>query len=202
LDLDGENIEGMEFSSQATNDNDYEIGLIIPADAHDTVRVAIDSVIRAIKAVSRQEERLVLLLKLILENRDFGMQIVGAYARDKAKYANRVLAALGGALRDEQAQMSFFAPQATKLYGEDILAEILYRPFSRGMPSNRSLLLYYMAMHLAKHPKINTYVRAKLDYSRSVFLEPYRFKIQEFLEYPSSIQWIELLTGGKARALR
>lgn len=151
LDLDGQNIEDMEFSPPETEE--YPIGIFVPS-GDKSFLIAIEDIIKAIRKVGRQEERLALLLRLILENRKFGVEILKTYGRDKAKFASRVTTELSAALASENDQMSLFENHPVKRYGDDALALILYRPFSRGMPSNRSALLYYMTAHLAQFSKI------------------------------------------------
>ena len=191
LDLEGQNIEGMDFAPVHETSDDGYSGLFVPLNSEESFLIAIDDLIHAIRRVGRQEERLALLLKLILENRSVGVSIIGAYGRDKAKYANRVLAELGRALEDERAQMSLFEAGPTKRHSDDLLARILQQPFSRGMPGNRSGMLYYMAMHLSNYPKINAFLKAKLENSYSIFLN--KEDVRNHLDNPHSTQWVEFL---------
>jgi len=190
LDLDGQNIEGMEFGSPSV---EGRLELFAGVDKNGSVSVAIDDLIGAIKNVGRQEERLVLLLRLILENRNFGGWIIETYGSDKAKYARYALAELRKTLEHESAQMPLFETIPTKRLSEDVLANIIQYPFSRGMPSNRAAMLHYMAMHLADYPKINDFLRSRLQSTSSIFLDPHRKEIQKFLDDPTKISWFDFI---------
>ena len=90
LDLTGQNIEGMEFSSSA-HQNEHlraqlELELVSKIDEHRPDHRAL-----GIKRAPRQEERAALLLAEFLQNRTRAMQIIDSYANDKARITNSVL---------------------------------------------------------------------------------------------------------------
>ncbi len=197
LDVEGQDIGGMEFAASSSDDHsDEKLGLMIRWDNNDSGYIEIDGVIAAIRKVPRQEERLALLMKLMLENREFGYPIAERYGRDKAKFANQTLSELKKILKQErdQYQYSLFKGyDRTPTYSDERLAYVLYRTFSRGMPGNRSQLLYYMALYLGKFPQINRLVKSRIDISRSIFLEPYRAEIEKNLKRPKDFDWEHLL---------
>jgi hypothetical protein len=198
LDLDGQNVEGMEFGSPTT---DGFLGLLIDISKDESLFVSIDDLINAIRKIGRQEERLVLLLKLILENRNLGAWIIETYGLDKAKYARRALADLRKTLEDENAQMSLFETIPIKRVSEDILVHIIQHPFSRGMPDSRAAILYFMTMHLSGYPKINDFLRSRLQSTHSIFLDSYRKEMEKSLDNPPTIYWLELIDPRTSRRL-
>jgi hypothetical protein len=194
LELDGQDIEGMEFSPRSEVDGGkFDLSVLVPINSDRTQFVEIGSLLKLIRNVGTQEERLALLLRLVLENRDFGVEIIKAYGRDKAKYANRGLGALESVFSDEKSQMSLFGFLPAKRHGDAVLARTIYLPFSKGMPSNRAALIVYMTRHLASYPKINQYLRIRVERATSIFLEPYREEIRRLLDNPLKIEWITLL---------
>jgi len=151
--------------------------------------------LRKIQSASKQEERLAILLGTILENQTVGRHILKLYPSDKAKYAGLVLKDLSEALSIHVAgQLPLGPPYPPSISATD-LARIVQRPFSRGMPANRVLLLYFMAKHLAKYPAINKFVREKLDRTRTIFMEPYRSEIDRYLSNPTDRQKATKRTG-------
>src|SRR5207253_3609471 len=132
--------------------------------------------IQKIRSAGKQEERLALLLQMILNNRNFSSQLVGLYRRDSAKFANLVIKDMAKALKTEGPRATLFGEEIVRL-SELELAHLLFSRFRRGMQMNRVLLLYYMAKHLSQFPAINEYLRARLDRSWSMYLTPYRKEI-------------------------
>ncbi|MBN8956801.1 MAG: hypothetical protein J0H17_09510 [Rhizobiales bacterium] len=195
LELHGQNVDEMEFSSDGEDLVEALLnGSVINIGDDENIFVDLEVLIFVIKKAKRQEERLALLLKLILDNRTLGLRIVSLYGDDKAKYANVVLAELRRAFEGAERQASFFGAHHGVPIADEHLVQIIQRPFSRGMPGNRSALLYYMTLHLSKHKKINEYLRSKLNKSESIFIDPNRKQMEEFLDNPPKLTWDQLLS--------
>jgi hypothetical protein len=182
LDLNGQDITGMEFSGDLAGRSKTLDHFKLVLDSNDRHGEAI-KIIQEVHHVGKQEERMAILLDLILRNPNDAPLLIELYDKDRAKYANLVLkqieveiktSALGGTLFEgEQRRPRMNAMQ---------LARILNRPFSRGMPMNRAWLLYYMAKYLSKYPDINKYLRMRLTTTQSIFVNPYRREILQFLD--------------------
>lgn len=207
LDLEEQDIDGIEFSSSEAfidallDGSSINIGI----GTGENLIMETGNLARFISSFKRQEERVSLLLRLVLEHRYAAIHILEQYGSDRAKYANLALAELLNALRlerdqmelfeEEDAQMSFLSkptPSRIRL-ADDELARIVHRTFSSIPPSNRSALLFYMAKHLSSHLSVNKFLRSTIARSRSMFTEPNKPQILELLEDASPPSWLELL---------
>jgi hypothetical protein len=150
LDLTGQNIEGMQFSS-SLHQNDHlrrqlELELISTSDEHRPEYKAM-----RIKRAPRQEERAALLLAEFLQNRSRAMQIIDSYANDKAQIANSVLNVLREICLSEAAGRKFSNLQiARKVSGRFGRAE-----------DKRSVLAYFLAKHLGTYYELRPWLRGK-----------------------------------------
>lgn len=181
LDVYGQDVTGMEFAEGLIEEDDRKrdhFKLVV--DENNNKISAIEAANNTQKNFKRQEERMAILLDLILRNPDDALLLINLYSQDKAKYANRVLKEIEREIRAKE--KTLFEDEKGRRLNAVQLARIVNRPFSRGMPNNRGALLFYMAKHLAKYPDINQYLRQKLKNSWSVFIAPNREQIQYFLD--------------------
>jgi hypothetical protein len=147
IDAEGQNLEGMEFSSPTEIDivdTNYQSGpfplYIRPQEAATRIRRA-----------RRQEERAALLLAELLRDRSRGREILDQYANDKAACANGVIKVLNQVLRDEAAGKPRTELQiARKVSGVFARAE-----------DKRHIVTYYLAKHLHHYPEIREWLRPK-----------------------------------------
>jgi hypothetical protein len=174
VDTNGQNLEGMEFADNPPTlsdallwfgDNQLAIGL---------------HAIKEIKKIKTQEERLAVLLRLILENRNVASEIVEFYADDKGKFATLVIRDLIDVLQSESRQLDLFGNRKI-LVSDTELAHIVFSRFRRGMQMNRVLLLYNMAKHLHHFPEINSYLKSRYQRSWSMYFKPYEKEIMKLL---------------------
>lgn len=166
LDLAGQDIEGMEFSSPTPVDqiNDRQLQLDLPALDHE---LRPEQVVYVIKSAPRQEERTALLLAEFLQDRARGMQIVSSYMHDKAQITNDVLHLLTEIRSLELAGRRFTNLQiARKVSGRFARAE-----------DKRSVLAYFFAKHLRKYSEIREWLKHK-----SISKLP-RERQEEFTQY-------------------
>ncbi|SEI15768.1 hypothetical protein [Tardiphaga sp. OK245] len=209
LELDGQNIDDIEFSTRDDFFVDSFDGrsISLPLDGSNLI-VDVKRLTSAIRNHKRQEERLAILLRLILQNRRTALPILTTYGKDKAKSANAALSELAAAIKDEQSQRSLFDQKEIphlfghdlvgpasdyKLLGDDILVTIASRPYAKNMPGTRSFLLYYMTKYLSDFPKVNALLRSKVGKSQSVFVAPNLSEMYEFLRNPPEVRWDDIL---------
>ncbi len=188
LELSGQDLQDMEFAEGVFEDvktwPDY---LRTVLDANNDKVPAI-KMMQTVHQVKRQEERLAILLDLILRNPNNSLFLISLYSKDRAKYANLILKQIETELKAGAAEGTLFTNETvTRKLSAVQLARIVNRQFSHGMPDNRAALLYYMAKHLAKYPDINRYLRAKLAKARSIFIVPHRREILQFLDQGDEI---------------
>jgi hypothetical protein len=132
--------------------------------------------LKAISITARQEERLAILLDNIVQDRAVGLQMLEAYFSDKAKYATAALSDLRTILAEDH---------STNLVDPGVdavtLVRLIERRFAKGMPSNRAVLMYYMAKHLAKYPDVRKYLSGRWKNSYSYAFNPFRKELDELL---------------------
>jgi hypothetical protein len=176
VETEGQNLEGMEFGQE---ERSFQLELFVDDDS----KAPAVEIARSLHQIGRQEERLAILLDLILRNPKEAISLIDLYSADRAKYANRVLKQIKIELGVSGLQRTLFAEETVprKLNAVQ-LARIVSRPFSRGMPNNRGALLYYMAKHLYKYPDVNSFLRTKIANTRSVYIEPYKKEILGLLD--------------------
>lgn len=185
LDVAGQDIDGMEFADRPVGGAE-EFSLQHPIYYADDKTIPAIEVLNQIHHVGRQEERLAILLDLILRNPVEASFLIKIYSKDRAKYANRVLKQIDIEITQNRKHDDLFQEERGRRLNAVQLARIVNEPFSRGMPGNRAALLYYMAKHLARYPDINNYLRNKIAKARSVFITPYRREIVDFLDRPET----------------
>jgi hypothetical protein len=185
LDVAGQDIDGMEFADRPVGSAEQFLHPHLIYYTDDKTIPAIEAA-KQIHHVGRQEERIAILLDLILRNPDDASFLIKLYSIDRAKYANRVLKQIDIEINKSRKDGDLFQGERGRRLNAVQLARIVNEPFSRGMPSNRAALLYYMAKHLARYPDINNYLRNKITNARSVFITPYRRQILDFLNRPEA----------------
>jgi hypothetical protein len=79
-------------------------------------------------------------------------------------------------------ETTLFGSRPFKKINNMDLVKIAWRGFN--MPALRINFFYFSAKHLGKYPEINEYLKHKLVKSRSIFLEPFRREIADFLHRP------------------
>jgi len=124
----------------------------------------------------RQEERVAILIDAILRDRKTGMSALVQYKTDKAKYAT-------WALRELRSSLLFNQNRSVPT-DEEVIANLIPRFFTKAFPLSRGDLLYHLARHLAKWPKVNTAIRHSLNKTHSMFVNAYRKQIEELLDKP------------------
>lgn len=148
LDIEGQNLEGMEFlppEKPATGDQKaFDLG------PHEQNLIP-SHMAQKIKGARRQEERAAMLLAEFLRDRSRGMQIIDSYARDKANLTHSVLSVLRKIREEELA-----GKPRTNLY----IARSVSGRFARTI-EKRGILTYYFAKHLSSYPEIKAWLKYK-----------------------------------------
>ena len=148
----------MNFSSEVDAEGYWQLELgWPPQDASGMPSRTVYS----IKAVRRQEERVVLLLDEVLKDRVAGLKLIEMYASDRAKYTSVALKSLSDALRAEAS--------GSKKLNNVQLAKTVSRHFAKN-PPRRTTLNFYMYKHLRKYPDLEKWIAAKSI--NSIYLTP------------------------------
>jgi hypothetical protein len=159
LDIEGQDLTGMEFesyeSAPVANDNKIESYKLVAT----------------IAKTARQEERVALILRLILHDRAQGMAVLAHYQGDKAKFASH-------ALQEIRSSLSNSSENNDQL----IVAALVAKFFSYAYPMNRGRLLHFLAKHLAKYPIVNRAIRSCLNKTASMFVAEHRSQVNQFLD--------------------
>jgi hypothetical protein len=160
LDVEGQDLTGMEFASydfaSAANDN----------NGTESSKLA-----ETIAKTSRQEERVALIIQLILNDRARGMEILERVQGDRAKFASYAFNEIRLSLSDSSEDKD-----------QLIVASLIPRFFSYTYPMNRGRLLYFLAEHLAGYPVVNRAIRSCLNKTVSMFVDAHRLEINELLD--------------------
>jgi hypothetical protein len=160
LDTEGQDLTGMEFD-----------GFEKFSVANDNNKVEAHKLVATIAKTSRQEERIALILQLILHDRARGMSVLAEYQGDKAKFASHALREIRSSL-----------PDSSENTDQLIVASLVAKFFSYTYPMNRGRLLYFLAKHLAKYPIVNQAIRTSLKKTASMFVEEHRLQINQLLD--------------------
>lgn len=167
VDLSGQNIDGMDFSSLPLPANEISAPQLSFEFNHPDEYLAPDQVAQRIKTKSRQEERAALLLAEFLRNRLYGTKVIKAYNRDKAALTNSVIQTLRE-IRETEVR--------GKQYSELQIARKVSGRFAKS-EDKRSVLAYYLGKHLNQYPTIRIWLRtksvAKLSYDQRRELSAY-----------------------------
>ena len=150
LDLDGQDIEGMEFSSpphrQDITGYQLDLDLYFPDDIHRPENAA-----ARIKSMPRQEQRAAMFLGEFLRNRSRALQIIEKYTNDKAQLTNSVL----NVLRD-----IWIKELQGKKFTDLQIARKASGCFSKA-EDKRAILAYHFAKHLPLTLEIRKWLRGK-----------------------------------------
>lgn len=130
----------------------------------------VQGVLSRIQKTGRQEERMALLLASILENPPVGKSALLQYQHDRAKMADWAL---------KELRRLFIGTNWTS--DEQTVAGIIPGLFTRQWPMTRGDLLYYLAKHLAKWPKVNDSIRNSLNRTHSMYVDEWRSEIEKAL---------------------
>jgi hypothetical protein len=150
LELNGQNIEGMEFSSPPHRQNvtgyQLDLDIYLPDDIDRPENTA-----ARIKSAPRQEQRAAMLLGEFLRNRSRALQIIEKYTNDKARLTNSALNVLRDIWMEEVEGRKFTDLQiARKVSGCFSKAE-----------DKRAVLAYYLAKHLPLSYELKKWLREK-----------------------------------------
>jgi hypothetical protein len=166
LDTTDQDISDMEFSRSE------EI-----ASSFQTFTIETRQVIaKKIRKTARQEERIAMILDMIVQDRPYGLAILEEYKSDRAKFATYALDQI----------RTLFTDMHVDTKDEYVVAGLIPRLFSYTYPLNRGRLLYFLARYLAKYPQINQAIARCLNRTASMFVEEYRSRINQLLSGGSS----------------
>jgi hypothetical protein len=131
-----------------------------------------DELVRVITRTGRQEERVAIILREILRDRENGLAILSKYQLETAKFAKRVL---------REIEFSFKNRSSKKMTDEALVASMVRPMFMMQFPMSRGALLYYLAKHLGNWPLVADEIRERLGSTESQFVVPYRHEIDSML---------------------
>jgi hypothetical protein len=136
----------------------------------------VSDLLRKISHTARQEARIAILADSILRDRETGMSALVQYKEDRAKFATWALHELRSSL--------LFNQNRSASMDDEVIANLIPRFFTKAFPLSRGDLLYHLAWHLAKWPKINAAIGNSLNKTRSMFVDFRRKEIEELLDKP------------------
>lgn len=151
----------LELLSNGTADHDFA-----------KVQEQVSTLLREIKTTGRQEERISLLLRSILEDQVLGLTAVIQYQNDRANLANWVLNEIRSSLLN-----SYKDSRSVEIF----IAALVPKLFTKHFTLSRGELLFYLAKHLADWQRINDAIQKTLDRTRSIFVNNWRPEIQGLL---------------------
>lgn len=155
LDLDGQDIEGIVFSEEATFEGEQR-----------------QRFLRQIYAAKRQEERVVLLLKELLDGLSSRDEIAKAFPAT-TRFEKR-------GIQEMRRQAGLF--DATSRSGKIIaITTMANRFYQLSFTERKGLLLYFFAKHLGYVPQIREFVERKLSKSVSGHVLSFESEIQQAL---------------------
>jgi hypothetical protein len=159
----------------------------VESESHDVeaVQKKVAELLKRIKRSGRQEERIAILMDAIIADRSIGLTALLQYGQDRAKFANWTLDQLRGRFfqtppKDNHLEL-FQTDNQIEFEIESSIALLVPRLFTQHYPLSRGELLYYLAKHLAKWPRVNVAIKRSLDRTASMFVDYWRPLIDELL---------------------
>jgi hypothetical protein len=156
LDLLGQDIDGIEFSSDESELSKFSIEDVLDRG-------------RNIGRAKRSEERVALLLLLVFENPRFSRAVLASISEKRSKYAAAAIAQLKSEVQKSTA--------VEKGVDQIALIRMVRRHYVHAFPDSRAALFYYLTKHLSQFPKIKKYLQNSWTKSHSYAFAPYRQEI-------------------------
>ncbi len=144
------------------------------SDISSSLENRVSAALSHIRNSRKQEERISIILRELLNDRQAGTLILERYQSDRAGFATSVLRKLRNTL-DRNDFQNFEAQ----------IANLLVRLFIDMYPMRQGDLLLQLSRYLSGYRLIRSVILARLSRSNSVFLEPYRADINKFLSSPN-----------------
>jgi hypothetical protein len=145
-----------------------------------------------VSLLSRQEERLALILKVLFNDCDLGKKVIELYDNELAKYTRIALRELRLIVNHKLVEfgsdiliLSMNTP-FEELKSISSVLDMVFRVFSGSMPKSRAFLLYFLCKHLANYPEANYFLMKKVEKSKSIFFKP--FQEESFIFLTEGIQ--------------
>lgn len=131
----------------------------------------VETLLRHVMTRRRQEERISLIIQAMVERPEIGIPALYAF-HDKSAFSNRVAELLKRNI----------PPGVSDETVRWIIASLIRNIFSTAFPMSRGLALHDLAYYLGRYPEINVAIRKKLRSTKSKHVEPYRRRIEDYLE--------------------
>lgn len=170
--IDEENLKRAILTEFALVGGESDRRLPTNGDADSIQTGNVRELLNKVRHAPRQEERIAILINGILENKDVGVSAFLQYGRDRAKFANSALEKIREYLTDPRLSGRNLELSAAKLVADLYIMQY---------PANRGAFIFYFAKNLSKWPYINEELRARLDRTRSIFVEYFRPSIEKFM---------------------
>ncbi|WP_125901049.1 hypothetical protein [Methylobacterium indicum] len=162
-------LQNEDFSSVPTLDNDILSDI---KEVPRQERVRLSQLVAQIRKSPRQEERLVLFMKYLIDYPHLNFALSKEYDFDKAKFANQSIKELKKTFGNKD-----------KINNRDLyMAKFLVKFFSTIFPMQRGALVWYAAMHLGKYRHLNGVILSKFKNMEFRFTETGRAEIREALD--------------------
>jgi hypothetical protein len=156
----------------AYRDEMPEEGLSSVESPLDEGALPIGAALGEIGSYARQEERVAVLYRMVLESPEIGISTLSVY-EDKGIFANRA----AGVLRERIGRHELFGA-----HPEHIIAQLINKLYSMAFPNQRGLLLLFLAHHLGHYSVIRETIAARVNSSGAYAVHMYRKAIDETLE--------------------
>ena len=130
----------------------------------------VEDLLGLIRRTGRQEERVALLMAAILDNPTVGKSALLQYQNDRAKMAAWAITEL---------RKSFTG--TTWPIDETVIAALVPQLFTKQWPMGRGDLLFFLAKHLGKWPRVNASIREVLQKTHSMYVDWSRKEIEDTL---------------------
>lgn len=161
--------------------------------SHENFEDRINQVLKTLAMTGRQEERIAIILDEIVKDRSIGLAALRRYKSERGQWANSAIKLISlaflaaeSSINTDQLKLPLPVGYALAIEDDEAKVAAFVQPlFSSQYTLARGELLFYLAKHLAKWPKINQAIRSKLDSSHAVFVDNFRPSIVELLERSS-----------------
>jgi hypothetical protein len=131
----------------------------------------IQSAVKKIWSISRQEERIALLLKEILKNPKRGKEILDLYGEDRAKFSSNVIS-----------YMKYIADQKDNIYEIKDIIEIMRWSIKECFPMSRGVLIYFFALHMSDNKGVKIFLADFVNQNNSIYMSGYKNQISRILD--------------------
>lgn len=173
-----------EFDLSPTNE--MRLGGSPSSNEHhaESLQEQVGELLARINRSGRQEERISILMDAIIADESIGLTALLQYRADRAKLANWLIQELRVTFFQKNSKPNYAEPfnfPKSQSDTESVIAALIPRLFTQHYPLSRGELLYFLARHLAKWPRVNQAIQKSLDKTVSIFVDNWRPETEHIL---------------------